>query len=561
MKNFFNDVGKRDKLRFRTEETRLESIATGDSPVVLTASGAHDILDGGVNGVNDTLVSAGQNTNTYFAFHKNGGNDIALNFDFGGNKDINDVVLVDDDYACNGLVKGKSGAVVIGSETQGSLTLLGNFGQNSFAYSYAGIEGIVSADMSDNGMNMSFDYNPDLYIGQGKNTSLIFENKDVIVGNDFISGFGWNSKYWGENIGTIDARNGYVAAINGDSMTDQTIYASKLVGGEGSPESVGKYTYLCGGMTASGNKFVNYTNDTLYGSENGNTAFYTGKDFGSDSVMNVVDNDVIVLLDTKWTDLAFDGLGENYIRGKASNGNVLTATSKNKLSDLNDVTILFEDRMYTAKGARFSDIDFTTAANDMIFGKGEGNETFYVGKNMGNDAIYNISSEDTVILSNTSTSDIYSRSFNDHSLGATFKNGTQVSFYSDKKLADVNNIKIQFDDITYTLTGNNTDYSPYNSANDILFGSGEGNSEFYVGKNLGNDLMVNVTSGDKVVFLDTKYTDIYSSDYGLNYAGVLFNNGTVIYLGTKNYLSEEKDVTLQFSDITLKWNGSYLVQA
>lgn len=572
---FFNDlmgnvksVFKSDKKEFENIEDKL-IVSTGNTPVVLTATTKGDTLDGGVNGTDDTLVSAGANMNTHFAFHKNGGNDTALKFDFGGNKDVNDVVLVDSDYGPYGLVTAKSGAVTIGSESEGSLTLQGNAGQNTFAYKYSGFEGVISADMSENGMNMSFDYTPDFYVGQGNNSSLVFEKKDVIGGTDddgIFSGFGWNTKYWGESIGTIDARNGYIAAINGDNLTNQVIYASKLVGQEGSPESVGNRTYLSGGFMGDGSKFVNTTNDTLYGSENGNTTFYIGQYLGSDSVMNVVDGDSVVFMDSSFYDITFAGSGDNYVSGKSSNGATMTINSKNKLSDLNNVTIQFSDATFNAKGAKFTDEDFSTAKNDMIFGKGEGYETFYVGKDMGNDVIYNVSSGDKIIMSNTKIEDIKSYGGASNAIAITFDNDNKVGFYCKENLVDLRGVKLQMDDVTYNLVGSNESYNNYYTNSDgiidMIIGSGEGNSVFYTGKYRGNDYMTNVTTGDRLVFLNTKTTDIISYEAVSDYmVAAYFSNGAMSILTTKDKLSQTKDVILEFSDANLKWNGYGLTQA
>lgn len=470
MLSFFNDlmgnvqsVFKPDKKEFENiEDSNRLIVSTGNTPVVLTATTKGDTLDGGVNGTDDTLVSAGANMNTHFAFHKNGGNDTALKFDFGGNKDVNDVVLVDSDYGPYGLVTAKSGAVTIGSESEGSLTLQGNAGQNTFAYKYSGFEGVISADMSKNGMNMSFDYTPDFYVGQGKNSSLVFEKKDVIggTGDDGIfSGFGWNTKYWGESIGTIDARNGYIAAINGDNLTNQVIYASKLVGTEGAPESVGNRTYLSGGFMGDGSKFVNTTNDTLYGSENGNTTFFVGKNLGSDSLMNVVDGDKITVLDTNVSDFNWAGEGDNYIIGRWTKNDMITFNSKNKLSDLNNVTVEFADTVYNAKGSRAYNANYANTTNDFIFGKGEGNETFYVGQDMGNDMIFNVSSGDTVVFLDTyrfKGATVSSHSYSVSSdvscsrLTVSCENGAKIKLFTNHRMSDGESVTLQFSDFTTT---------------------------------------------------------------------------------------------------------------
>jgi len=531
-------------LTVTEDNSILES--TESEAMILVASGSGDTIVTGTKGVNDTLVSAGSGKHTTFYLNKGTGENTVVNFVFGGNEDSDDVVALDSSFSSNGLIMPSSGSVKVGFDDTGSLNLTGSTGQNEFAYNYGGNLGIANVDMSDGGMEMSFDPEANLYVGQGKNTSLVFKSGDFIAGtgnNGSFAGFGWNSPYISEGFGVIDGRNGLVAAINGDNVVDKVIYASTVVGASSS--AAGNEVFLCGGL---GENFSNPTADTLVGSENGNTTFYIGHKMGNDVITNAVDGDKIVLIDTKWNDITFSELGDSYIKGSASNGDVVTINSKNKLSELNNVTVQFDDVTLTAMGAKAN-------AKNYI-----GNETVYVGKDLGNDFVYNVSSGDTITLFNTETTAISSYSYNDNYLSATFSNGAQSGFFTKEKLADINSVTLNFDNLTYKVVGNNTNYNYYNSTNDLIFGSGEGNSTFHVGKYYGNDIMFNVTSGDKIDFLSTKSTDIV--EYATSTTGILAlcSNGTLLGISCKNKMADEKDITLQFADTTYKWNGTTLVQ-
>ncbi|MBR3623299.1 MAG: hypothetical protein IKN43_08140, partial [Selenomonadaceae bacterium] len=246
--------------------------ATGWTPQTITAVGGRDTLDGGTNaGVNDTLVSAGKYRNTTFALHKGGGDNIIQYFDFGAEKDRNDVVAVDTAYSTYKLITPENGKVTIGSKSEGSLTMEGNCAQNEFIYDYGGNIGIVSVDMSSDSKYMKFVKEANFHIGQGEKTTLVFTSADSIesgvAGNQ--KGLGWATPYISEGLGTIDASAGHVGAVLGSNDLDQTIIVSKSKDFD--------EVWGGGGLDVG---FSNGTNDTIVGSGNGNTVYYVGHKMG-----------------------------------------------------------------------------------------------------------------------------------------------------------------------------------------------------------------------------------------------------------------------------------------
>ena len=331
-----------------TENNGLLS-STGTEAVVLVASGLGDTLDGGVNNTNDTLLSAVSGSNTTFFLHKNGGDDIVLNFVFGGDRDTDDVIALDGSFVNSNLIIAGSGVVKIGSDNEGSITLKGSAKQNKFAYNYGGNLGIVNLDMSSSGTKMTFDANANLYIGQGKKTSLVFTSSDFIAGtgdNGGFAGFGWNSMYISDGLGVIDARKGLVAAINGDNTVNQTIYASTVVGATST--AAGSEVFLCGGL---GENFSNPTADTLVGSANGNTTFYVGRKMGNDVLQKAVGGDKVVFIDTKSTDLAYFTGTSNAFTASFTNGATVKLTAAESITTDNTIAVQFDDVTYRWNGS------------------------------------------------------------------------------------------------------------------------------------------------------------------------------------------------------------------
>ncbi len=317
--------------------------ATGWTPQTITAVGGRDTLDGGTNaGVNDTLVSAGKYRNTTFALHKGGGDNVAQNFDFGAEKGRSDVVAVDTSYSTFKLITPESGKVMIGSESEGSLTLEGTEAQNEFIYDYGGNIGIVSVDMSDSGKYMKFVKEANFHIGQGKSTSLIFTSADSIesgvAGNQ--KGLGWATPYISEGLGTIDASAGHVGAVLGSNDLDQTIIVSKskdfdeVWGGGGLDEG-----------------FSNGTNDTIVGSGNGNTVYYVGHKMGNDVLQNATAGDKVVFIDTKTTDIAsFTGTSKEFT-ATFTNGATVKLSAAEDITSSNTITVQFDDVTYNWNGS------------------------------------------------------------------------------------------------------------------------------------------------------------------------------------------------------------------
>ena len=326
--------------------------STGKTPVKLVAGGAKVTLDGGTNGTDDALISAGSGNNTTFFLHKNGGNDMVRGFVFGGDKTTDDVIALDGSFDNNGLITPSSGMVRIGFDALGSMTLTGETGQNKFAYNYGGNLGVVNVDMSSGGMDMTFDDEANYYIGQGKKTSLVFTKDDFIAGtgsNGVFSGFGWNSPYISEGLGIIDARDGDIAAVNGDNAVAQIIYASTVVGGASS--KAGDNVYLCGGL---GENFSNSTADTLVGSANGNTTFYVGGKMGDDVLTNAVGGDMVVFIDTKYSDLAsFTGTAKTF-NATFTNGTTVKLTAAENITSTDSITVQFDDATYKWNGSYLS---------------------------------------------------------------------------------------------------------------------------------------------------------------------------------------------------------------
>jgi hypothetical protein len=120
------------------------------------------------------------------------------------------------------------------------------------------------------------------------------------------------------------------------------------------------------------------------------------------------------------------------------------------------------------------------------------------------------------------------------------------------------------------ITSGNTD-----TANDTLVG-GAGADVFWVGAEMGNDVINNLTDGDTIVFLGSKFADAtlnYENERMVDYADshwmtVSFDNGdskTKISVtpgdGIATHMSDLKDVTAVFDDGTYTWDGSKWTQA
>ena len=101
------------------------------------------------------------------------------------------------------------------------------------------------------------------------------------------------------------------------------------------------------------------------------------------------------------------------------------------------------------------------------------------------------------------------------------------------------------------------------NANDTLVGGK--NTTFFVGAMMGNDRIENVDTGDKIVFLATKYEDMTEFTSDTDRLNVGFNNvsgGASIRIETAdgNTFSKVTSLTCEFDDCTMEWDGTNWVR-
>ncbi len=113
-------------------------------------------------------------------------------------------------------------------------------------------------------------------------------------------------------------------------------------------------------------------------------------------------------------------------------------------------------------------------------------------------------------------------------------------------------------DSVYLCGGIGENFS--NTTDDTLVGSANGNTTFYVGHKMGDDVLSNAVGDDMVVFIDTKYADLASCTGTAKTFNATFNNGTEVKLTAAENITSSNSITVQFDDVTYKWNGSYLTQ-
>lgn len=96
------------------------------------------------------------------------------------------------------------------------------------------------------------------------------------------------------------------------------------------------------------------------------------------------------------------------------------------------------------------------------------------------------------------------------------------------------------------------------TGNDTLTGSGSSDytTEFFVGKYMGSDTVTNLSTKDKVTFLNTKVSDITALETSGKALVAYMGEDKVVLNSVTGKTSDIKDVTIQFSDVSVKWNGS-----
>jgi len=327
-------------------------VSNGETAVKLISAGANDTLDGSTGG-NDVLNGGTIGDRTTFKYDASGGKDTIESFSFGADTLKDDVVALTTDMIPDGtaekLIKASSGVVQIAKagQTDDVLTLKGDAGVNDFQYNLSGASGVVRADMSASGSKVAFTQNANIFIGQATST-LAGASGDSIGGDDAHSGMGWGSKFLSEGFGTIDMRDVKTPSVNGDNLTNQTIYASTVMGASGD-------VWICGGIDDG---FTNTTNDTLYGAGGASqTVFYVGKDMGADVLNQVVGGDKIVFVGTKVEDLAtsMDSVrsGNAFtfnLKTTAGGTNTVKANSSSSLDYTTGITVQFDDASYVWNG-------------------------------------------------------------------------------------------------------------------------------------------------------------------------------------------------------------------
>ena len=106
---------------------------------------------------------------------------------------------------------------------------------------------------------------------------------------------------------------------------------------------------------------------------------------------------------------------------------------------------------------------------------------------------------------------------------------------------------------------------------DTLVASGKGHDEIFVGAKMGDDVIQNAASNDKITFIDTKVSNyggdinkiITIDDKTNTFSAVFTANGstTTIKATTYQTLSNTKNLTFHFDDVDYVWDGSKLNKA
>jgi hypothetical protein len=317
----------------------------------------------------------------------------------------------------------------------------------------------------------------------------------IVNGVDSISAYiltqGKNDSIWGANNGaadTIEVSNGKNAAIFsgandgldvvkgykfGDSL--KTADAVRFLDGvEYISASEGKLTFGKDSSNAVEVQFGTGTSGVYkvaYGFGTGDEKYIAGVDattngngsIAYDSLASVYigqgGSNISVGSAAKDVKLGWDG-GAGYVSiagidaGLAADGAVVVGTTDN------EQTITGSSRGASSISGGFVADEWTDGNNDVLIGGNVATKstTFFVGKKMGKDEIQKLSTQDNIVFLGTKYSDLDNFKADAADGGFTFKfsetgNRITADVASGKKLGDIKDVSLYFDDGTYVWDG------------------------------------------------------------------------------------------------------------
>ena len=367
------------------------------------------------------------------------------------------------------------------------------------------------------------DANLDAYYGvEGKNYQVSFGSSKKT--NIFFGASG-NGEEWGDNAVYSDITN----------VKTSDIGASLLINGTGNNatlEAGGANDSLWGGIGGS--------NDLLVSNKNNRTYFAAGYDNGRDTIEGFKYG-----LDAKGENQAVDVVyfldGASYL--SVEGGSFIAGTSEENNIKLigegtKDITFAYE----LGKELSTARVDMTNGGSTNI--EYDGNAEWYIGQ--GEASAVNFGENAVQFAYNSKYA-----SLNIGTLNATnTKDGSLINGSNDLNQTVIAS-GVGASSVCGGFYGNFE-----NGNNDTLIGGGDGNETFYVGKNMGSDVVTNAADGDSIVFLATKVSDIT----GLSNASEGFNvnfNGTdiAVKLADGKSMADMKNLTAKFDDGEYVYNG------
>ncbi len=367
------------------------------------------------------------------------------------------------------------------------------------------------------------DANLDAYYGvEGKNYQLSFGSSKKT--NIFLGASG-NGEEWGDSAIYSDITN----------VKTSDIGASLLINGTGNNatlEAAGADDSLWGGIGGS--------NDLLISNNENRTYFAAGYDNGKDTIKGFKYG-----LDAKGENKAVDVVyfldGASYL--SVEGGSFIAGTSEENNIKLTgegtkDITFAYE----LGKELSTARVDMTTGGTTNI--EYDNNAEWYIGQ--GEASAVNFGENAVQFAYNSKYASLNIGTLN----ASNTKDGSLINGSNDLNQTVIAS-GVGASSVCGGFYGNFE-----NGNNDTLIGGGDGNDTFYVGKNMGSDVVTNAVNGDTVVFLATKVSDIT----GLSNASEGFNvnfNGTdiAIKLADGKNMSDMKNLTAKFDDGEYVYNG------
>ena len=292
--------------------------------------------------------------------------------------------------------------------------------------------------------------NDSLWGGIGGSNDLLVSNKNNRTyfaagydnGKDTIEGFKYGLDAKGENqavdvVYFLDGAS-YLSVEGGSFIAGTSEENNIKLTGEGTKDIT--FAYELGkelstarvDMTAGGTTNIEYDN---------NAEWYIGQ--GAASAVNFGENAVQFAYNSKYASLNI---------GTLNAANTKDGSLINGSNDLNQTVIASGVGASSVCGGFYG--IFENGNTDTLIGGGDGNETFYVGKNMGSDVVTNAADGDSIVFLATKVSDITGLSNASEGFNVNF-NGTDIAvkLADGKSMADMKNLTAKFDDGEYVYNG------------------------------------------------------------------------------------------------------------